>query len=244
MNRPDETARAFLIALMLGSASLASAAPVIGPGGKPGAAASWKSAGGGLTLKCAKGFDAAAVAEAIRKHVKSASVKTEGDNITITGLPEAELLKALETVDVPEGDDVDGLLSQLHNQGGGEEGSGSSIRATKSADFSELMGKKDELITAKVVDVKRAQFPLVFVTVKLGQVPKSAAPEGLKPGATITVLPRVKSRQGVVDPSDETSKLNVGAWYAQPGDTVLLRLEKGPPKDKVWVAAAFDRRVK
>lgn len=219
------------------------AGPVVGPGKKPGAAASWTSAAGAVTLKIAAGYDASEVAKAIGAGVKGSTTKVEKDTVVVTGVAEAALLEALEKIEVKEsaggGDDVDAMLSAMQKPGGEEEGSGSSIRATQAADFSEILGAKQELLAAKVVTVDRKKFPLVFVTVKLTQVPKGS-PVGLKAGGKIKVLPRVKSKSGVVDPTDQASTLNVGAWYAQPGDAVLLRLEKDQ-KDGVWIAAAFDR---
>jgi hypothetical protein len=233
-----------IIVCALCGSSAAFAGPVVSPGGKPGAAQSWTASGTQVTLTLAKGYDAKAVADAIGKALKGATAAVNGDKVVITGMAQDQLLPALEKIEVAEAqDDVDQMLSSLQNQGGGEDGSGSSIRATNLTDFSEVMGKKEEQIAAKVVEVKRAQFPLVFVKVKLAQLPKGVTIEGVKVGATITVVPRVKSKNGVVDPSDAPSKLNLGAWYAQPGDTVMLRLEP-KAKDHVWVAAAFDRRAK
>lgn len=232
---------AFLSTLIGGAAG---AAPIVGPGAKPGVAQSWSAADNSVTLTIAKGFEARAVADAIQKTVSGAVARAEGDKVIVTGVSKDQLLSQLEKVDVPEaGDDVDAMLTSLQNQGGGsEEGSGSSIRATQMVDFSEVLGKKEELLTGKVVQVQRQQFPLVLVTVKLAQVPRELASHALKPGATITVLPRVHSRNGVVDPKDRPSTLNLGAWYAQAGDSVAFRLEKNTPQDKVWVAAAFDRK--
>lgn len=232
-----------LIALL---SSTAFAAPVVKPGGKPGAAASWKSEGGAVVLELAPGYDAPSVAKAISAKLAGVTAKAVGANVSVSGMPEAKLLSALESVDAgePAGDDVDAMLANM--RGGGdseEEQSGSSIRATQAADFSAVMGKKEELITAKVIDVKRQKFPLVLVTVKVSGMPKGLALPGVKAGSKLTVLPRVKSKNGIVDPADEPSQLNLGAWYVEAGDTVLLRLEK-EPKDNVWVAAAFDRRVK
>lgn len=238
--------RSGIVLVVTLAASTAWAAPVVGPGGKPGAAASWKSEGGALVLKLAPGYDAAAVAKAIQTKVAGTTAKATGDSVTVSGMADAKLLSALESVDAgePAGDDVDAMLSNLRNPSeGGDEESGSSIRATQAADFSTVMGKKEELITAKVLEVKHQKFPLVLVTLKVSSLPKGLALPGVKAGSKITVLPRVKSKNGVVDPADEVSQLNLGAWYVEAGDTVLLRLEK-EPQDNVWVAAAFDRRVK
>lgn len=240
--------RLIIAASLLSCSSLAFATPVVKPGGKPGAAVAWKTdAAGAVVLKLATGYDSAAVAKAIAAKVAGANAKVAGPDVAVTGVAEAKLIAALEGVEVGEpgnGDDVDAMLANLRNPSeGDDEQSGSSIRATSSADFSAVMGNKDELITAKVVEVKRQRFPLVLVTVKVSQLPKGLGLAGVKNGSKITVLPRVKSKNGIVDPADEPSQLNLGAWYVETGDTVLLRLEK-EPQDNVWVAAAFDRRAK
>ena len=231
---------AFGLVLLLPAVAIAD--PVVGPGGKPSAAVSWSSSGGAVVLKISSDFDAATVAKAISSGVPGATAKADDEQVVVSGVKEADLLKALEKVEVEQAsDDVDEMLSALQNPGGDEEGSGSSIRATQAADLSGVLGKKTELIRAKVIAVKRHRFPLVMVTVRLEKVPKSV--KGLRRGATITVIPRVKSRNGIIDPNDKASKLNVGAWYAQRGDKVMLRLEK-PADKKVWIAAAFDRRAR
>jgi hypothetical protein len=237
--------RAFVFAAAsISLASVAVAAPVVKPGGKPGAAASWKSEGGALVLTLAPGYEADAVAKAIAGKLSGVTAKVSGGNVVVAGLPEAKLLSALEGVEAGEpagGDDVDAMLANLRGGEGEDDQSGSSIRATQAADLSQVMGAKEELITAKVIEVKHQKFPLVLVTVKVSQISKSLVLPGVKAGSKITVLPRVKSKNGVVDPKDEASQLNLGAWYVEPGDTVMLRLEK-EPKDNVWVAAAFDRK--
>jgi hypothetical protein len=229
-------------------AATAFAVPVVKPGGKPGAAASWKTDGANVVLKLTPGFEASAVAKAIQGKVQGVTAKAAGADVSVSGMPEAKLLAALEAVDAGEpasGYDVDALLANLRNPSDGEEDqSGSSIRATSAADFSAVMGNKEELISAKVVDVKRQKFPLVLVTVKIAAVPKGLTLPGIKAGSKITVLPRVKSKNGVIDPTDEPSQLNLGAWYVEPNDNVMLRLEKDPKDANVWIAAAFDRRVK
>lgn len=242
----NNTARSVMFSVaVLVSPLAAIAAPAVAPGGKPGAVASWVANGPSITLTPAQGFDAAELAAAISAGVKGVTAKVDNGKVVVTGLAEAQLLGALEKVDVKEasGDDVDAMLAALQKPGGDDDGSGSSVRATKAADFSEVMGAKTEVITAKVLEVTHGQFPVVAVTIKVQQLPKGLVLPGVKTGAKLKVVPRVKSKGGMVDPTDEASKLNVGAWYTQPGDVVLVRLEKDP-KDGVWIAAAFNRRTK
>lgn len=226
-----------LVAALL-VASTAAADPVVNAGAKPGVAAAWSQEGDAVALDVASGYEASAVADAITAGVPGTQVKVDGQRVVVSGVPQAALLKALEKIDVsPAGDDVDAMLSALQNPGGEEDGSGSSIRATNNtAELDAVRGPPGELVFGKVVKVRRARFPLVFITVKVARGPKAGTPAK---GDTIVVLPRVKSRNGVVDPDDATSKLNVGAWYAQPGDRVKVRLES--KEKKVWVAKAYER---
>lgn len=232
-----------LLGVLLAAPAGALADPVVTPGGKPGVATSWAEKNGAVTLVIAGDFDPASVAESIKTNVAGAHPRVAGKEVVVSGLPLAQLLTALEKVDVARsGDDIDAMLQAIQAPGGNEEGSGSSIRATAAADFADVVGDRQGLVIGKVTQVRRAQYPLVFVTVKITKLPKDAI-DGLKKGATITVLPRVKSKAGVIDMNDKASKLNVGAWYAQSGDTVALRLEK-PERNDVWVASAFERQEK
>lgn len=215
--------------------------PVVNTGGKPGAAASWSSSGGSVVLVVAEGYDAAQIAKAINASVKGAKAKVAGGKVVVTGVAEAALLPQLEGVDVDAPmDDVDQLLSNLKG-GDDEEGSGSSIRATKLADFTDVLGKASERIEGEVSGVSRSRFPLVMVSVVVSKVP--AGVKGIKKGDRITVIPRVKSKNGVVDPKDRASQLNIGAWYAQEGDHVSLKLEP-KPKRSYWIAKGFERQAK
>ena len=220
--------------------TIAFAAPMVGAGGTPGAVASWTEDGKIVRLKLDGSFDPEEVCKAIEEGVPGAKAQKAGDHVVVSGIPMPKLLKALERVEIePVSDDIEAMLSTIQNPGGSEDGSGSSIRATKEVDFSDVLGPTNTLIAGRVVKIRRARFPLVFVTVQITGTPKNEELM-IRKGAMITVLPRVKSRQGVVDPDDKPSRLNVGAWYAQPGDRVNLRLEKAKHRG-VFVAQAFER---
>ena len=216
------------------------AEPLLGAKGAPAVCTAWTDRGDAIVLELKEGFPAADVAKAIGDALADAKVSVKGDTVVVQGVAKDALLAALETIDMGV-DDVDAMLAELQAPGSEERGAGSSIRATKAADFSDVIGDEAELLSGKVLRVKRARFPLVFVTLKLNTVPKGL--KGLRRGQTITVLPRVKSKNGLIDPADKTSKLNVGAWYAQQGDSVRIRLE-AEKNDEVWVAAAFERTRK
>lgn len=222
------------------AASSALADPALGPRGEPGAVTRWETSGKTVTLFLAEGYEAETLADALRSRIRGVSAKAGARDVVVTGVSEAELLRLLESVDLPGGgDDFDEMLSALQSPGGEEDGSGSSIRATKRADFSSVKGPPGALIYGKVTKVEHARFPYVVLTVKLTKTPKRAV-KGLKRGRTIRVLPRVKAKGGVVDPKDDQSQLNVGAWYAQTGDTVKVRLEPAPKKG-LWLGKAFER---
>ncbi len=229
----------YLLPITLLFAPLAHADPVVAPGGKPGAALKWTQKGKVTTLELGEDFDAADVAQAIQKSVKGASAKASGTKVTVSGVDAKALLTALEKIDVePVNDDVDAMLSAMQNPGGEEEGSGSSIRASKATDFSDVIGAQTGLITAKVTKVKKRRFPFVMLQMRVTKTPKGF--KALKRGQRIKVVPHLKLKKGQIVPDNKMTKLNLGAWYAHPGDRVQLRLKKAP-KGKLWIAEAFKR---
>jgi hypothetical protein len=236
MSAPRIAALLSLAALF--AAAPAGADPVVGPGGVPGVATAWRSADGATRLTIDGDFDPNAVAEAIRAGVPGAKVRVDGAAVTVRGVAQAELLTALEGIEVDSSvDDVDAMLSALQNPGG-DDGSGSSIRAGKRVTFDAVSGPPGPIVFGEVTKVKRGKYPLVLISVKLSKSPE--AEQGPKRGSTIRVLPFVKAKNGVVDSTHAQSQLNVGAWYAQRGDQVRLRLETEARKG-IWVAKAFER---
>jgi hypothetical protein len=236
--------RALLVVLLLAPAPALAGEALVGAGGKPGVATEWSSAGGNVTLTVKNGFNPAAVAAAIQKGVAGSQAKVDGGKVVVSGVAQAKLLSALEKISVEPGmDDVDSNFAAIQNMGGGEEeGSGSSIRASKVTDFSEVM--KEAALVATVKQVQQGSFPVTFLVLKVVELPAAGAPEGIKKGSTITVVPRIRTLEGgSIDPKDAQSTLNVGAWFARPGDKVAVRLG-GPVKDKkdTWLATSFERR--
>lgn len=212
--------------------------PLIQPGGKPGAAKSWSSKGNVVTLQLAEGFSAEDAAAAISKSVSGASAKADGTTVVVSGVEEAKLLAALEKVEVASGlDDVNSMFATLQ-AGNAEDGSGSSIRATKQASMVEVVQDPAVRVPATVLEVKHGTYPFVAVTVKIDQVPKGV--QSLKKGAKATVVPRINAPKGVIARDDEQSKMNVGAWYVKKGDKVMLKLE-GKTEQGFWVADRFER---
>jgi hypothetical protein len=233
----------FIAALLLFPAQAFAGESLVGPGGKPGVATEWSSAGGNVTISVKNGFNPAAVAAAIQKGVAGSTAKVDGGKVVVSGVAQAKLLSALEKISVEPGmDDVDSNFAAIQNMGGGEEeGSGSSIRASKTTDFSEVM--KESALIATVKQVQQGSFPVAFLVLKVVEVP-AGAPEAIKKGATITVVPRIRTLEGgSIDPKDSQSTLNVGAWFARPGDKVAIRLGSAV-KDKkdTWLATSYERR--
>jgi len=213
-----KTAFTLLISLL---PALAAAEPVVAPGGKPGVATSWKEAGGALVLSLAEGANPKEVADAIAKGVPGAKCAVKDRTVSVSGVPAAKLLVALEKIDVTsELDDIDGAFAAL--KGGADDDSGSSIRATSNAT---IPGPEAKVVTAKVLAVHHRQFPFVALTV-------------LADGEKLTVVPRIVAKKGLIAADDTASQKNVSAWYARPGDQVKLSLVA---HDKVWVADSFER---
>ncbi|MFO0723155.1 MAG: hypothetical protein U1E65_05195 [Myxococcota bacterium] len=230
--------RATIAALTLLFAQAAVADPLLKTGQKPGGVTAWATAGGTTTLTLAAGFSAEAVAFAIQKNIAGSKATAAGGKVAVTGVEEKALLAALEKIDVAGGEDVDAMVAALQGVGGDE---GSSIRATKQADFSKVVAPSTPPLAGTVVSVKHGKYPYVAVTIQLSDVPKGV--EGIKAKDQITVVPRIESKNGVVAPTDDRSKTNIGAWYVRPGDPVTVALE-GQTAQGFWVAAAFERAVK
>lgn len=228
--------------LLLAAPLAAHADPLVAKGGKPGAAKSWSTgADGTILLELVPGFTPEAVVTAIHKGVPGAKAAAQGGKVAVTGVDEAKLLVALEKVDVS-ADDVDAMVSALQGPGG-DEGSGSSIRATQAMDMGKA-GVVDravaELVPGTVISVKHGKYPFVAVTLKLDVVPKALADAGVKAGSKLTVVPRVQLENGRIAPADERSKTNIGAWYARTGDRIQVQVEGQSPQG-FWVAARFER---
>jgi hypothetical protein len=176
------------------------------------------------------------IAELIRKNFGSAQVIVDGQQIIVEGVEAGPFASAMAKLTVdPQPDDIDQLLASMRETSGPESGSGSSIRARRELDLPELK----QAVRARVRTVQRQRFPLVFVGIDVLETPADAP---VSAGTRIVVLPRVHSRNGLVDPDDPRSKVNVGAWYAKPGDVVEVVLEPKPDDRNIYVASVFRRK--
>ncbi len=236
MNRRVGTGIVFLVAFGL---NIAGAEPIVRPGPEPGAVIGWRSEGRTVVLTVDEQYDPADIAQAITESVPSARARVDQDRVIVTGLNQQKLLSALSTLEVtPLLDDIDAMLHALHSEEEGSRGTGSSIRAFRTMTLDKLLGDPKRRTRATVLAVQRGDFPLVLVTLRIDRAPATTKVEV---GQTITVVPRIPIRKGRILPADAQSALNIGAWYAQPGDQVEIKLAER--RKRVWFVAGY-RRVK
>ncbi len=237
MRSAARTTTLICFATLMAASGPGLADPLVGPGNVPGAIAAWSTTKNITSLTVAEGFEAEAIAEAIIEALKGASAKAAGNQISVTGVSEKQLLSALQKIDVDSTeDDVDAMLSALQTPGGDEDDSGSSIRASRPTDMA-AAGAAHNVVFGLVTAVQHARYPLVVVSVKLQS---GDNPKGVSGGQVIRVLPYIRSVRGLVDVKDPQSQVNVGAWYARKGDRVKVTLKPEAHKT-VWVAEAFER---
>jgi hypothetical protein len=210
---------------------------VVGPNGTPGIATAWNTAGKTTSLTIKDGFSAEEVAEAIERSIPGAKAEADDDTVKVKGVSESDLIKALERIEVDEAmDDIDGAFAAIQNPMGGDDGSGSSIRATKHRSLPGMDKKSPspsppppaaKSYSGQVTSVKHKRFPLVVLSVKT------------KGGKMLTVIPRIRTKHGIIDYSDKESKQNLAAWYTRRGDKISFKVVK---KDKSFsVATDFSR---
>ncbi|MEM1026209.1 MAG: hypothetical protein AAGD10_18790 [Myxococcota bacterium] len=222
---------------MLALSLLLAAAPTSASGesvpvfGSSSAACEARTEGSRVVLSVRPGFRPEDVAEVLLSHVEGLQMIQDGRRIFLEGVDLEGLRSHLSSAQVaPSPDDIDALLAAL----------GRDAEPIDAAREPPVVLDADEVVlTARVLSVRRQRFPLVFVEVKVLEAPEEAAVQAPR---RLLVLPRVRSTRGLVDPADDRSKVNVGAWYAKPGDRVRLVLESQTEDEEVWVAALFQRR--
>lgn len=193
-------------------------------GGKaaPGVVTSWSGSGDKVELTVKDGTDAKAVAEAIQSGVPKVKAKVQAGKVVVTGKSQDELLKALADVDFG-GDDFGALAAAASE---GDEGSGSSLRAKKTAELAKVFADQTTTALGKVTAVKAGAFPNATVTVQVLRGPTGAAGTKVKKGAKIAFTPVLKKKGAAIDWTDENTQLNAGAWYLKAGDKVRVKLGK------------------
>ena len=223
-----------VVGLVSGSAW---AEPLVKPGPNPSVLIEWRTEGTTIVLTVDDRYDPAEVATALAKNVKDAKTRVSESRVMVTGVPIDTVLKAATSIEVePLLDDVDAMLKSLQAGAEQEEGTGSSIRARKAMTVTDLLGPQKQRVAATVLAIQRGKFPLVVVTVRVDSAHDDSP---VAKGDTLKIVPRVRSRRLRLIRMDPQSKLNMGAWYAQPGDAVEIRL--GKQGTKVWSAEAYQR---
>lgn len=235
--------RAFSILVVISTFTAAAvAAPVWKPGSERAAVQSIGENDGRVEIRVHPRFDPRDVTAILTRELPRAQLLVDGLTIIVEGATTREIQRALKPAEVdPSLDDIDALLADIREPGGPDEGSGSSVRARREADLEREVDETDSALPlgwGRVTGVQRQRFPLVLVSVEL-----EAAPPGtpLEAGERIVILPRVRSRRGIIDPDDARSLQNMGAWYVRKGDPVRFRLEPRPEDQKIWVASTFER---
>jgi len=216
----------------------AQAAPAWRRGDAESAVESVTETNGRVELRVRATFDPQDVSKVLGRALSEGQILVDGLTIIVDGAPASRVKTVLADAQVERSvDDIDALLMDIQKPGGADEGSGSSIRARR--ELAAETSTTDAIsYSARVATVRRQRFPLVLVGVEIASAPEDAP---LAPGDRAVVLPRVRSRGGIIDPSDPQSKQNIGAWYVRPGDEVKFRLEPRPDGQRVWVAATFER---
>lgn len=224
----------FSSSLIVLLSTLSFADTIVGPDGKAGIATSWKTEGKVVTLTIKDGFSVTDVSEAIVRGVPGAKAESSDGVVKVTGIDEANLIKALARIEVDEAlDDIDSAFAAIQNPITGDDGSGSSIRATK---HRKLPGIEEtpakpiaELVaySGQVQTVRHKRFPLVVLNVKTSS------------GEKLTIIPHIVVKHGIISSNDNTSKKNLAAWYCRVGDQISFKvLNKGK---SFWVATDFNR---
>lgn len=190
---------------------------------KPGVVTEWQEEGDKVTLSVKSGTDPQAVADAIKNNVPRVRTKVQGGKVVVTGRPKDDLLKALGEVDFGEGD-LDALANAaLVDE---DEGSGSSLRAKKTADLEKLFKNKDKLVVGQVAGVSYGTFPETTVSIKVVANPSGELGKKIARGATIKVMPVLKKKGPAADFSDDNTQNNAGAWYLKKKDKVRILIGK------------------
>lgn len=191
---------------------------------KPALVTAWSGSGKKVELTIKAGTDAAQVAEAIQSSVDGVKkAKVVGGKVQVIGLPQDELLKALADVSLG-GDDIGALAAA--GMDGDDGGSGSSLRAKKTAKLDAMFKDRATVAKGTVVSVQGGKFPNTTVKVRILAGPTGPAGKKVRKGATVAFVPVIEMKGGQPDLSDENTQVNVGAWYLEPKDKVKIKVGK------------------
>lgn len=234
----------YLASLFLGSALLfasnaASAEALVSfkdGTAQPGIIASWSGSGKKIELTVADGQNAKDIAEAIKDGVERVKVKVRSGKILVKGKKLDDLLKALAEVDMGEGDLGEFAAVSLDSG----DGSGSSFRAklTKSQD-NKYFAKAEEVAVAQVGRVIAGKYPQIAIEMRIRRAPLGALGKEIRKGKKLVFYPQLKLKNGLPDLSDETTRMNLAAWYLRKGDEV--RIQVGAKQKKGYQIKALRR---
>jgi hypothetical protein len=189
----------------------------------PAVVTEWADDGGKVLLTVRAGVDPKAVADVINAQVPKVQAKVKGGRIQVKGKPTGELVKALTGVDFDDGDL--GALAAADLGGDMDLGAGSSLRAKRSANLDKLLADATTVAIGNVVSVEPGSFPEATVTIQVIRGPTGALSKTVRKGKRVGVRPALKrTKAGQVDWSDESTRINAGAWYLRAGDRVMVRI--------------------
>lgn len=191
---------------------------------KPGLVTAWKGSGKKVELTVKKGTDASEVADAVQAKVDGVKkTKVVGGKVLVIGLTEADLLKGMDGVELG-GDDIGALA--MASLGDEDEGSGSSLRAKKTAKVNKLFKDRKTVAKGVVVSVGGKKFPLSAVKVRVLSGPTGPLGKKVRKGKTVVFHPKIQMKGGAPDLSDDLTQVNIGAWYFEAKDRVTIKIGK------------------
>ncbi|MBI2373673.1 MAG: hypothetical protein HYV07_06705 [Deltaproteobacteria bacterium] len=195
-------------------------------GGKaqPSIVTAWSGDGKKIELDVREGTEPQAVADSIRDAISKVKVSVKGSKVLVIGMSQDELLAELAKVELAK-DDF-GAIAAATKVEGDDLGSGSSLRAKKSADLAAMF--KDQTTTAqgRVVKVAQGAFPDARVTVQILAGPTGDLGKTIRKGSSIVFAPVMKLKDGKPDWANEDNQLNLGAYFLKEKDNVRVKIGK------------------
>ena len=198
---------------------------------------SWSQKGSKSTFTVRDGEDPREIVELINEEISGVKAKVRAGKIQIKGKPLSELLPLLAEINLEEEEDFGALASVSFDT---DFDSGSSLRAKKVADVKKLLSDANTVAIGKVIGIQRGTFPRTLVMVQILRGPKGTLGESIKKGGKIKFEPSFTRKKDQVDWQVQSNQVNAGAWYARPGDKVVIRI--GSTLKGAYEAEIFERR--
>ena len=170
-----------------------------------------------LELKVQKQFDPASVAALLKEKLPGAVVAQNGDAIAITGVAPADALEKMV------GLQVEPLAQNLFAMDMPE--AGGSIRVGKTIDLaaSEPQHEEKDRFRARVVEVKKGDYPEVTLKLKRGGDAKSTEVQKKLKYIFSARVAFVRGN-GALDVNHKVTQKNLVASYLKAGDEVLVHV--------------------